>query len=120
MLIIALCHYYPPCPQPELTIGTPKYSDNDFFTVLLQDHIGGLQVLYQDNWIDVKPVPGALIVNVGDLLQACFLSFMCLFPKTYSKQTINPGHKNVACLHKNKNIRIDRSMIVYLRFYRID
>ncbi|XP_058743362.1 1-aminocyclopropane-1-carboxylate oxidase homolog 12-like [Vicia villosa] len=67
--IIALCHYYPPCPQPELTIGTPKHSDNDFFTVLLQDHIGGLQVLYQDNWIDVKPVPGALIVNIGDLMQ---------------------------------------------------
>jgi isopenicillin N synthase-like dioxygenase len=41
--------------------------------VLLQDHIGGLQVLYEDKWIDIKPVPGALIVNVGDLLQACFL-----------------------------------------------
>ncbi|CAI8608346.1 unnamed protein product [Vicia faba] len=67
--LIALCHYYPPCPQPELTVGTTKHSDNDFLTVLLQDHIGGLQVLYQDKWIDIKPVPGALIVNVGDLLQ---------------------------------------------------
>ncbi|XP_058743361.1 1-aminocyclopropane-1-carboxylate oxidase homolog 1-like [Vicia villosa] len=67
--LIALCHYYPPCPQPELTLGTTKHSDNDFLTVLLQDHIGGLQVLHQEKWIDVKPVPGALIVNVGDLLQ---------------------------------------------------
>jgi isopenicillin N synthase-like dioxygenase len=41
--------------------------------VLLQDHIGGLQVLYEDKWIDITPVPGALIVNVGDLLQASFL-----------------------------------------------
>ncbi|XP_058743364.1 1-aminocyclopropane-1-carboxylate oxidase homolog 12-like [Vicia villosa] len=67
--LIALCHYYPPCPQPELAMGLTKHSDNDFLTVLLQDHIGGLQVLHQDKWIDIKPVPGALIVNVGDLLQ---------------------------------------------------
>jgi isopenicillin N synthase-like dioxygenase len=71
--LIALCHYYPPCPEPELTVGTTKHSDNDFLTVLLQDHIGGLQVLYEDKWIDITPVPGALIVNVGDLLQASFL-----------------------------------------------
>ncbi|PNX60950.1 1-aminocyclopropane-1-carboxylate oxidase-like protein [Trifolium pratense] len=71
--LVALCHYYPPCPEPELTVGTTKHSDNDFLTVLLQDHIGGLQVLYEDKWIDIKPVPGALIVNVGDLLQASFV-----------------------------------------------
>ncbi|XP_016647545.1 PREDICTED: 1-aminocyclopropane-1-carboxylate oxidase homolog 1-like [Prunus mume] len=64
-----LGHYYPPCPQPELTLGSSKHADNDFITVLLQDHIGGLQVLHQNKWIDVLPVPGALVVNIGDLLQ---------------------------------------------------
>ncbi|PNX92337.1 1-aminocyclopropane-1-carboxylate oxidase-like protein [Trifolium pratense] len=77
--LIALCHYYPPCPEPELTVGTTKHSDNDFLTVLLQDHIGGLQVLYEDKWIDIKPVPGALIVNVGDLLQASHRSSSNLY-----------------------------------------
>ncbi|CAI8608345.1 unnamed protein product [Vicia faba] len=67
--LFSLGHYYPPCPQPELTVGTTNHSDNDFLTVLLQDHIGGVQVLHQDKLIDVKPVSGALIVNVGDLLQ---------------------------------------------------
>ncbi|KAK7350511.1 hypothetical protein VNO77_09210 [Canavalia gladiata] len=67
--LVTLGHYYPACPEPQLTVGTPKHSDNDFLTVLLQDHIGGLQVLYQDKWIDIPPVPGALVVNIGDLLQ---------------------------------------------------
>ncbi|PQM40978.1 1-aminocyclopropane-1-carboxylate oxidase homolog 1-like isoform X2 [Prunus yedoensis var. nudiflora] len=49
--------------------GTSKHADNDFITVLLQDHVGGLQVLHQNKWIDVPPVPGALVVNIGDLLQ---------------------------------------------------
>ncbi|XP_024192921.1 1-aminocyclopropane-1-carboxylate oxidase homolog 1 [Rosa chinensis] len=62
-------HYYPPCPQPELTLGATKHADNAFLTVLLQDHIGGLQVLHQNKWFDVPPVHGALVVNIGDLLQ---------------------------------------------------
>ncbi|PHT37967.1 hypothetical protein CQW23_21540 [Capsicum baccatum] len=38
--LMALGHYYPECPQPELTLGTRKNADNDFLTVLLQDNRG--------------------------------------------------------------------------------
>ncbi|XP_061991843.1 1-aminocyclopropane-1-carboxylate oxidase homolog 4-like [Rosa rugosa] len=62
-------HYYPPCPQPDLTVGLTSHSDPGVLTVLLQDHIGGLQVKHDGAWVDVKPVPGALVINVGDLLQ---------------------------------------------------
>lgn len=65
-----LSHYYPACPEPELAMGTTKHSDPDFLTILLQDDIGGLQIFHQNHWIDVPPVHGALVVNIGDLLQA--------------------------------------------------
>ncbi|XP_030470029.1 1-aminocyclopropane-1-carboxylate oxidase homolog 1-like [Syzygium oleosum] len=64
-----LLNYYPPCPEPDLTMGTSKHQDDYFLTALLQDQIGGLQALYKDQWVDVPPVAGALVINIGDLLQ---------------------------------------------------
>ncbi|XAR57394.1 Deacetoxyvindoline 4-hydroxylase [Bertholletia excelsa] len=64
-----VCHYYPPCPEPKLTLGGSKHTDPAFLTILLQDQLGGLQVLRENRWVNVKPIPGGLVVNIGDLLQ---------------------------------------------------
>ncbi|XP_073146892.1 probable 2-oxoglutarate-dependent dioxygenase SLC1 [Henckelia pumila] len=66
---ILVMNCYPPCPEPELTVGMLPHSDYGFLTLLLQDEIRGLQIHHQDHWVTVEPLPGSFVVNVGDHLE---------------------------------------------------
>ena len=67
-------HYYPRCPQPDLTVGLTSHTDPGVLTVLVQNEIGGLlQVKSGDDWADVEAVHGAIVINIGDLLQVGIL-----------------------------------------------
>ncbi|MCL7032828.1 hypothetical protein MKW94_000559 [Papaver nudicaule] len=83
-----ICNYYPECPQPELAVGKSKHSDAYFLTILPQDnHISSLQVLHKNQWVDVPPLHGALIVNVGDILQST--NTLHLFNVFFFKQIVS-------------------------------
>ncbi|KAJ0787763.1 putative oxoglutarate/iron-dependent dioxygenase, non-heme dioxygenase domain-containing protein [Helianthus annuus] len=70
-------NFYPACPNPDLTVGVGRHSDIGMLTVLLQDGIGGLYVKKGDQnaspgnevWVEIPPIKGALVINVGDSLQ---------------------------------------------------
>ena len=50
-------------------VALHHHSDAGALTVLLQDDVGGLQVETGAGWVDVTPIDGALVVNVGDMMQ---------------------------------------------------
>ncbi|KAG0553884.1 hypothetical protein KC19_12G046400 [Ceratodon purpureus] len=62
-------NYYPPCPQPDVTMGLRKHSDNNLLTLILQDSTPGLQVKKDGQWITVKPMEDWFVVNVGDQIE---------------------------------------------------
>ncbi|KAL1199327.1 Gibberellin 3-beta-dioxygenase 2 [Cardamine amara subsp. amara] len=62
-------NHYPICPEPERAMGLAAHTDSTLMTILYQNNTAGLQV-FRDSvgWVTVPPVPGSLVVNVGDLL----------------------------------------------------
>ncbi|CAH2057521.1 unnamed protein product [Thlaspi arvense] len=58
--------YYPPCPQPELTLGLQAHSDMGAITLLIQDDVSGLQVLKDNEWVNINPLSEAVVVILAD------------------------------------------------------
>ncbi|EES12050.1 hypothetical protein BDA96_06G064100 [Sorghum bicolor] len=62
-------HHYPACRHPDKVMGNTAHTDGLGLTVLLHvDDTPGLQMLRGGRWFPVRPLPGALVVNVGDIL----------------------------------------------------
>ncbi|CAJ1939371.1 unnamed protein product [Sphenostylis stenocarpa] len=64
-------NHYPPCPYPHLALGVGRHKDPGALTILAQDEVGGLEVKRRadEEWITVKPIPDAYIINIGDVVQ---------------------------------------------------
>jgi len=61
--------HYPTTPPGEA--GVNPHNDAGFLTLLLPHGVGGLEALAPDGtWISADPPPGALVCNMGEMLQA--------------------------------------------------
>ena len=67
---VRLLHYPPQPPKfPADRLGCGAHTDWGLITILLQDDCGGLEIeTGHDQWLRASPVPGALIVNLGDMV----------------------------------------------------
>jgi isopenicillin N synthase-like dioxygenase len=67
---VRLLHYPPqPSQVPADRLGCGAHTDWGLITILLQDDCGGLEIeTSADQWLRATPVPGALIVNLGDMV----------------------------------------------------
>lgn len=67
--VLRLLHYSP-LQNQTTQVGAGAHTDYGLITLLLQDHVGGLQVLdpRDEEWLTVAPTKGALVVNLGDMM----------------------------------------------------
>lgn len=95
-------HYPPPPPScaeeeeggegedgdgDEERMGLGAHKDFSWVTLVLQDEVGGLEVLNSEGkWIDVPPREGTLVVNVGQV--SFFFVFFTLFFSLFSSFTL--------------------------------
>ncbi|MCX4684794.1 isopenicillin N synthase family oxygenase [Kitasatospora purpeofusca] len=67
--------------------GVGAHKDYGFITLLLQDTVGGLQVQRADgSFLDVPPMPGAFVVNLGELLEVATDGYL----KATSHRVVSP------------------------------
>ncbi len=85
--VLRLLHY-PPVPADAPGVRAGAHEDINVITLLLGAEEAGLQLKDADGeWLDIAPPPGALVVNIGDMLQRLTNHVL---PST-SHRVINPA-----------------------------
>ena len=60
---------YTPAADGDRPFGVGEHTDSGALTLLLQDEQPGLEVYRDGRWHPVDPSPGAIVVNIGDMMQ---------------------------------------------------
>lgn len=87
--ILRLLHYPPQTkPQPEGSVRAGAHEDINLITLLLGAEEAGLQAKHRSGeWMDINAPEGAVVVNVGDMLQRMTAG---LLPST-THRVLNPS-----------------------------
>ena len=87
--ILRLLHYPPQTdPQPEGSVRAGAHEDINLITLLLGAEEAGLQAKHRSGeWMDINAPEGAIVVNVGDMLQRMTAG---LLPST-THRVLNPS-----------------------------
>lgn len=68
--------------------GVGAHKDLGVLTLLyVEDGKGGLQVEHEGEWIDAPPVPGAFVVNIGEMLEVATNGYL----KATSHRVVSPA-----------------------------
>lgn len=81
--------FYPSCPRPDLALGLQAHSDMGAITLLIQDDVGGLEVLKDDKWVLVQPLTEAIVVILADMTEVLWLLLLGLICKRTAALFIN-------------------------------
>ncbi len=66
---LKIIHYPAPPTDAPTEQGVGLHADTGLLTFILQDDVGGLQVQIGDELIDAPQVPGAYLMNLGEMLE---------------------------------------------------
>ncbi|XP_058784659.1 oxoglutarate-dependent flavonoid 7-O-demethylase 1-like [Vicia villosa] len=68
---------YPPCPEPEQVLGIDPHANNSRITLLVDfGDFQGLQFLKDGKWINVEPIEGAIVANIGHIMEIEILNLL--------------------------------------------
>ncbi len=80
-VLLKVIRYRADAGQPDHDQGVGAHRDTGFLSFVHQDRVGGLQVERDGRLIDVPALPGALVVNIGEMFQ--------LVTRGYYKATVH-------------------------------
>lgn len=85
--ILRAIHYPPITAEPASAIRAEQHEDINLITLLVGASAGGLQLLSKENeWKDIVPDEGEIVINVGDMLQRLTNNYL----KSTTHRVVNP------------------------------
>jgi isopenicillin N synthase-like dioxygenase len=76
--------------------GVGAHHDSGLITFIMQDEVGGLQVLRGDEFVDAPPKPGAYILNLGEMLQLATSGYLRATKHRVISPSAGPARVSIA------------------------